>query len=164
MGINAPAPLNEGHDTDAFDCGDSILNEWLQRTALNNELNGGSRTFVVCDNNKVIGFYTLATGAVERSHTPGKVRRNMPDPIPVIVLGRLATDQDYQKKGIGQGMLKDALLRVMGVAESVGAKAVMVHAISDRAKQFYQRCGFYASPTNNMTLFITIKDAIAHAQ
>lgn len=164
MGINAPVPLTKEQDIAAFDSGDPVLDLWLQRTALKNERNGASRTFVVCDENRVIGYYALATGAVEQGDVPGKVRRNMPDPIPVIVLGRLAVDREYQGKGIGRGMLKDAVLRVIGVAEQVGVKAVLVHAISEEAKRFYLRAGFDESPTNDMTLMITIKDAVAHTR
>jgi predicted N-acetyltransferase YhbS len=162
VGISAPTPLTAAHDTAAFDCGDPVLNEWLQKTALKNEGRGGSRTFVVCEGNRVVGYYALATGAVEHESTPGRVRRNMPDPIPVIVLGRLAVDHAYQKQRLGKGMLKDAVLRVIGVAEQVGIRAILVHAISEEAKQFYLRHGFCESPTNNMTLMITLKEAAAH--
>ncbi len=109
-----------------------------------------------------MGYYALATGAVEHEGTPGRVRRNMPDPIPVIILGRLAVDQAYQKQRLGKGMLKDAILRVIGVAEQVGIRAILVHAISDEAKQFYLRHGFHESPTNHMTLMITLEEAAAH--
>ena len=162
MGIRAPVPLADEHGTVRFDCGDPVLNEWLQRTALKNERNGGSRTFVVCDGQQVIGYYTLATGALQHSDAPGKIRRNMPDPVPVIVLGRLAVSLDRQGRGIGRGMLKDAVFRVIGVAEQIGVKALLVHAISAEAKRFYLRHGFIESPTNNMTLMTTISDAIAH--
>lgn len=164
MGISAPTPLTDEHDTAAFDCGDPVLNHWLQRTALKNEQHGGSRTFVVCDGPKVIGYYSLATGAVERSNTSGKMRRNMPDPIPVIVLGRLGVDRAYQSKGIGRGMLKDAVLRVIGVSQQVGIKALLVHAISAEAKRFYLQHGFVESPANEMTLLLTIKVAITHTR
>ncbi len=162
MGISAPTPLAEEHDTSSFDCGDPVLDEWLQKTALKNESNGGSRTYVVCDDDRVISYYTLATGSVERTNTPGKFRRNMPDPIPVMILGRLATDKGYQKSGIGRGILKDAIQRVIGVAEQVGVKGILVHAISEDARDYYLRRGFSTSPTNDMTLMITIKEAIAH--
>lgn len=164
MGVSAPTPLTAAHDTTAFECGDTILNEWLQKTALKNEGRGGSRTFVVCEGNRVVGYYALATGAVEREETSSQVRRNMPDPIPVIVLGRLAVDQAYQKQRIGAGMLKDAVLRVLGVAKQVGIRAILVHAISEDARQFYLRNGFHESPTNNMTLMITLEEAAVHAR
>jgi GNAT superfamily N-acetyltransferase len=164
VGVSAPAPLTDEHDTSSFDCGDPVLNELFQRAALKNERNGGSRTFVVCDGQHVVGYYTLATGALQHGDAPGKVRRNMPAPIPVIVLGRLAVSRDRQGQGIGRGMLKDAVFRVIGVAEQVGVKAMLVHAISAEAKRFYLRRGFVESPTNDMTLMTTIMDAIAHTR
>jgi predicted N-acetyltransferase YhbS len=164
VGINAPTPLKDGHDTTSFDCGDPILDDWLKHTALKNESKGSSRTFVVCENDTVVGYYALATGSVERNDATGNVRRNMPEPIPVMVLGRLAVDKKYQSQGIGRGMLKDAILRVIGVAKQAGIRAILVHAISDEAKLFYMRQGFRESPTNDMTLMITLEEALRHAR
>ena len=164
MGVSAPCPLTVGHDVSSFDSSDVVLDEWLQRSALKNEASGGSRTFVVCENDVVIGYYALATGAVERGAAPNNISRNMPDPIPVMVLGRLAVDHHYQSQGVGRGLLKDAVLRVIGVAEQVGVRALLVHAISDEARQFYLRQGFRESPTNCMTLMITLKEALAQAR
>ncbi|MES9897801.1 MAG: GNAT family N-acetyltransferase [Sedimenticola sp.] len=162
MGIDAPTPLKEEHDTTSFDCDDPVLDDWLKRIALKNEDKGSSRTFAVCEAGTVIGYYALATGSVERNGAPGKIRRNMPDPIPVMVLGRLVIDKKYQSQGVGRGMLKDAILRVIGVAEQVGVRAILVHAISDEAKLFYMRQGFRESPTNNITLMITLEEAVRH--
>ena len=162
MGISAPTPLTEEHETASFDCGDPLLNEWLHRTALKNERSGASRTFVVCEGMQVVGFYALANGAIQHADATGKVRRNMPDPIPVMVLGRLAVSEAYQSNGIGKGLLKDAILRVIIVAKQAGIRAFLVHAISEDAKQFYLRWGFTESPTNDMTLMLTLKDAEAH--
>jgi predicted N-acetyltransferase YhbS len=162
MGISAPAPLQADHDTSQFNCGHAMLDDWLQNTALKNQRHDGSKTFVVCDGQRVAAYYTLAAGAVQRMDTPGRVRRNMPEPVPVIVLGRLAVDTAYQGNKIGPGLLKDALLRAISVSEQIGIKAMLVHAISEEAKNFYLHHGFVESPTNNMTLMITIKDALAH--
>ena len=159
MGINAPCPIASTHDVTAFDCGDSTLNDWLQRRAIKNENSGGSRTFVVCKGNIVIGYYSLAVGAIAREETSGKVRRNMPDPIPVMVLGRLAVDAHWQSKHIGIGILKDAIQRTLIVAEQAGIRALLVHALSNEARRFYQRWGFMESPTNDMTLMLPLDEA-----
>ncbi|AFI83689.1 GNAT family N-acetyltransferase [Methylophaga nitratireducenticrescens] len=162
MGVSAPTPLKDDHDISQFNCGNQTLNNWLQHTALKNERHDGSRTFVVCDDKRVVGYYTLAAGAIQRLDASGKVRRNMPEPVPVIVLGRLAVDLAYQGNRVGPGLLKDALLRVISISEQIGIKAMLVHAISEEAKNFYLHYGFTESPTNDMTLMITIKDAVAH--
>ena len=159
--ITTPSPITEQHVLDEFDCGNTTLNEWLQHRALNNETHGASRTFVVCDNKKhVIGYYSLAVGSVDRQDSPGKVRRNMPEPIPVMILGRLAIDKNWQHAKIGKGLLKDAIMRSLSVSKNAGLRALLVHAISDEARKFYQHCGFFKSPTNSMTLMITMKDAL----
>ena len=159
MGITAPCPIAGTHHVTSFDCGDTTLNDWLQRRAIKNENSGASRTFVACEDNTVIGYYSLAVGAIAREETSGKVRRNMPDPIPVMVLGRLAVDVNWQGKHIGIGMLKDAIQRTIIVAEQAGIRALLVHALSDKARSFYQRWGFHESPTNDMTLMIALDEA-----
>ena len=159
MGISAPCPIAGTHDVTSFDCGDATLNDWLQRRAIKNESSGASRTFVVCEDNTVIVYYSLAVGAIAREETSGKVRRNMPDPIPVMVLGRLAVDASWQGTHIGIGMLKDAIQRTLIVAEQAGIRALLVHALSDKARSFYQHWGFHESPTNDMTLMIRLDEA-----
>jgi len=159
MGISAPTPLTESHNTAAFNCGQDSLNEWLQKRAIKNEKNGASRTFVVCDANTVVGYYSLAVGAVVREEASGKVRRNMPEPIPVMILARQAVEKQRQGKHIGPGLLKDAIQRTLIVAEHAGIRALLVHAISDKAKRFYLSAGFHESPLNDMTLMITVEEA-----
>jgi GNAT superfamily N-acetyltransferase len=159
MGIGAPGPIADTLDFKSFDCGDPSLNDWLLRRAIKNDSSGASRTFVVCEDNAVIGYYSLAVGAIAREDTSGKVHRNMPDPVPVMVLGRLAVDADWQGKGIGIGMLKDAIQRTIIVSEQAGIRALLVHALSDKARGFYQHWGFHESPTNDMTLMITLDEA-----
>ena len=159
MGISAPCPIASTHDVTSFDCGDTTLNDWLQHRAIKNESSGASRSFVVCENNTVIGYYSLAVGAIAREDTSGKVRRNMPDPIPVMVLGRLAVDASWQGKQIGLGMLKDAIQRTIIVAEQAGIRALLVHALSDKARSFYRHWGFHESPTNDIILIITLDEA-----
>ena len=131
----------------------------MRRRALANEESGASRTYVVCTGNRVIGYYALANGAVAHSAVTGKIRRNMPEPIPVMVLGRLAIDQNFQGRGLGAGLLRDAVLRTLQAADIAGIRAILVHAISEGAKKFYERCGFSPSPVDPMTLMITIADA-----
>jgi predicted N-acetyltransferase YhbS len=159
VGLTAPGPITVGHDVAGFDCGQDSLNEWLQKRAINNEKTGASRTFVVCNGNVVIGYYSLAVGAVAREETTGKVRRNMPEPVPVMILGRLAVDQQWQGLHIGAGMLKDAIMRTLIAAEQAGIRALLVHALSAEAKRFYLQYGFHESPVNDMTLMITLHEA-----
>jgi len=156
--IRPPEKLSATHDLSDFDSGEPILDEWLRLRALHNEASGSSRTYVVCVNKKVVGYYTLAVGAVVRAVAPGRVRRNMPDPLPVMVLGRLAVDKGFQRRGIGRGLLRDAVLRTVQAAEIAGIRAILVHAISAAAKRFYEGCGFIASPIDPLTVMITVAE------
>jgi GNAT superfamily N-acetyltransferase len=157
--ITPPEPITTAHNVESFACGVPVLDEWLKRRALKNESSGASRTFVVCSDGQVIGYYALATGSVGHRNTPGKVRRNMPDPIPVIVLGRLAIDERWQHAGLGRSLLRDAILRTLSVSQQAGVKALLVHTLSEDAKQFYLRNGFRESPLDPMTLIISLQDA-----
>jgi GNAT superfamily N-acetyltransferase len=157
--IGAPEHITGQHDLEAFDSGVAALDHWLTRHALANDQAGGSRTYVVCAGGRVIGYYALATGGVARTAATGQVRRNMPDPVPVMVLGRLAVDRAYQGRGLGVGLLRDAILRTLQAAELGGIRAILVHAISEEARRFYERHGFVGSPLDPMTLMITIADA-----
>ena len=156
--LTAPAPIDAVHVVDNFDCGISSLNQWLQRQALKNEASGASRTFVVCLGKEVVGYYALATGSILRQQAPGKIRREMPEPIPVMVLGRLAVDRKWQGSGLGSGLLRDAVLRTYNVSKQVGARALLVHALSEEAKAFYLRHGFMKSPLDPMTLMLNLQD------
>lgn len=155
--VTAPEPLNAQHKTNNFDCEDIALNDWLQKQALKNTISGASRTYVVCDNQDVVGYYVLATGSVSRQQAPGNIRRRMPEPIPVIVLGRLAVDCRWQKSGIGSGLLKDAVARSLSVSQQVGVRALLVHALDEDAKGFYIYHGFKESPIDPMTLLLSLK-------
>ena len=152
----APTPLTENHLLDSFRCIEPSLEIWLKQRAHKNQLDGASRTFVVCDGNIVIGYYCLSAGSVARDGAPGNVRRNMPDPISVVVLGRLAVNADWANQGIGRGLLKDAVLRTAGVAKEIGVRALLCHAISADAKGFYLKYGFAESPLHPMTLLMPI--------
>ncbi len=158
MSVSAPEHLTAEHDVSAFDSGTPELDTWLKRRALANEALGVSRTYVVTDRGRVVGFYALATGAVAHKDVSAKSRRNMPDPIPVIVLGRLAVDSAYQKQGLGSALLKDALLRILGAAQIAGIRAVLLHAMSDDAKRFYERAGFHDCPVDPMMMMITVAE------
>ena len=157
--ITAPEPITASHLTDSFACGIPVLDEWLKRRALKNEVSGASRTFVVCQDRQVIGYYALATGSIVHRDAPGKIRRNMPNPIPVMVLGRLAIDQPWQHAGLGRGLLKDAVLRTLSVSQQAGVRALLAHALSEDAKNFYAHNGFHESPLDPMTLMIALQDA-----
>lgn len=158
-GISAPVKLDSTHDLSHFRCGEPVLDEWLKRRALQNEEGGASRTYVVCSGKQVVGYYALASGAVAHTGAPGRIKRNMPDPVPMMVIGRLATDSRFQGRGIGPALLSDAVLRTMQAAQIAGIRAILVHAISERAKRFYEKWGFVSSPLDPMTLMITIAEA-----
>lgn len=159
MSLSAPEPLADDHRLDGFSCGQETLDAWLKARARRNEREGASRTYVVCDTNAVVGYYALAVGAVVAAEAPGKVRRNMPDPIPVMILARLAIDQNCQGQGLGAALLRDAILRTLQAAEIGGIRALLVHAIDDQAVRFYEHHGFMPSPIDPAVLMITLKDA-----
>lgn len=159
MKISSPEKLTADHDLSTFHSGEAVLDEWLRRRALHNEARGASRTYIVCSLRKVVGYYTLATGAITHAQVSGKVKRNMPDPIPVMVLGRLAVDHDFQQRGIGTALLRDAVLRTILAADIAGIRAILVHALSDNAKRFYERYGFMSSPVDPLTVMITVAEA-----
>lgn len=156
--LTSPEPLSEVHSLNNFDCNEVTLNDWLQKRALRNQVSGASRIFVVCNaEREVRAYYCLSAGAIAHYEAPKNLRRNMPNPLPVVVLGRLAIDQKVQGKGLGSALLKDALLRVVQVSLETGVFAVLVHALSDSAKKFYLSRGFVESPIQPMTLFMTVK-------
>jgi len=156
---SAPAPLAREHELEAFASGVAPLDEWLKRRAWRNEAEGASRTFVCCAGMRVVGYYSLAAASVLREAATGKVRRNIPDPVPAVLIGRLAVDSTWRGQGLGADLLRDAVLRIVGAAETVGVRAILVHAISVEAKTFYERHGFRASPLEPMTLMVTIEEA-----
>lgn len=157
--LSPPQHLTELHDFAAFDSGVIALDDWLKKRALPNERTGASRTYVVCQGSAVVGYYALATGAVAQDRATGRVRRNMPEPIPVMILARLAVDRSRQGKGLGVGLLRDAVVRTLQAAAIGGIRALLVHAVSDDARRFYERWGFAASPLDPMTLMISLADA-----
>lgn len=157
LALRAPEPLDATHTLDGFHCGERSLDEWLLRRALPNQSTGASRTFVVTDASKqVLGYYALAAGAVAHEESTSNVRRNMPDPVPVLVLGRLAVDQRAQGIKLGAALLQDAVLRAQSVSRNAGVRALLVHALHEPARKFYERYGFHASPLNPPTLMLRL--------
>jgi GNAT superfamily N-acetyltransferase len=159
--LRPPELLAEHHRLESFSCGEDSLDDWLRRRARANQASGASRTYVVCENEIAIGYYVLASGAVTVDSAPGRFRRNMPSPIPVAVLARLAVDRTWQGKGVGRALFRDAAFRVAQAADVIGIRGIVVHAISDEARNFYIALGFDPSPQEPMTLMVTLKDVRA---
>ena len=156
--LAAPEPLGAGHALDPFDSGVPSLDHWLKRHASANQTSGASRTFVVCDDGAVVGYYALAAHAVAIVAATGRVRRNMPEPVPVVVLGRLAIARAHRGQGLGRALFQDAARRVMHAADTIGIRALLVHALSEEAKAFYLRLGLSESPLDPMMLMVTLAD------
>ncbi len=149
-------PLADHHLLAHFDSGEASLDDWLKRRAAKNQTNGSSRTYVVCDDNTMIGYYCLAAGAIGHAEAPPTKKRNRPDPMPVLVLGRLAIHKDHHQKGIGTALLNDAIRRAIQAAHIAGITALLVHAISEQARRFYLSRGFIESPVKPMTLCLML--------
>jgi predicted N-acetyltransferase YhbS len=160
-GLAAPEPLGDHNLLVDFRSGEDSLDEWLKRRARGNQVTGTSRTYVACDDQKVIGYYALASGMVMVESAPGRFRRNMPNPIPVAVLARLAVDHRWHGQGIGRGLFRDAARRVEQAADAIGIRGIVVHAISEEAKNFYIGLGFDPRPSEPMTLMVTLSDVRA---
>ncbi len=157
--LSSPSSLSQDHELDGFQSGVEALDEWLRRRARANEAGGGSPTIVLAAGRRVVGYYCLAAGSLIPSAATGQVRRNMPNPVPVILLGRLAIDRAWQNRGLGGDLLRDAVLRSLAAGGILGARAMLVHAISEEAKAFYQKHGFRSSPLDSMMLMITLLEA-----
>lgn len=161
MALAAPAPLSPYHDCSTFDCGNVELSEWLRQHAQDNEVTRASRCFVACEGNRVAGFYALAAGSVERRNVQGSIRRNMPDPVPAVLLGRLVVDQEWQGQGLGADLLQDATLRALRAAQEIGARVLLCHAIDANAHRFYLRHGFARSTFDPLTVMLDLRKAEA---
>jgi len=157
-GLSSPELLADHHDLAGFHSGEDSLDRWLARRARANQVSGASRTYVVCHDKRVIGYYALASGVVAVEAAPGRFRRNMPNPIPVAVLARLAVDENCQGHGIGRALFRDAAHRVAHAADAIGIRGIVVHAISENARSFYSALGFTPSPQDPMTLMVTLSD------
>ncbi|MCT0199310.1 GNAT family N-acetyltransferase [Synechococcus sp. CS-1325] len=165
MGLQPPQPLAARHGTATFNCGDASLDRWLQQRALANQRSGATRTFVVCTaENEVKAYVALASGALAAAASPGRFRRNMPDPIPVVLLARLAVCRSVQGSGIGRALLADAFERVLQASEQIGVRGILVHAASPAARAFYLHMGFDPSPADPDTLMLRLSDVAAALQ
>lgn len=154
--LSAPQPLSDEHRCSDFDSCEPSLDDWLKRRAARNQANGSSRTYVVCEDEAVIGYYCLAAGAIGHAEALSAMKRNRPDPIPVLVLGRLAIHKDHHQKGIGTALLNDAIRRTLQAADIAGVTALLVHALSEQARRFYLSRGFIESPIKPMTLCLML--------
>jgi GNAT superfamily N-acetyltransferase len=151
-GLGSPRLLTLEDDISSFDCGNSALNDWLMRRAIANQKLGASKTYVATQGPTVMAYYSLSAGSLEHLNAPGKIRRNMPDPLPVILMGRLAVERCAQGQGVGAAMVLDALKRVQLYAEAIGIRGMLVNAKDESAAKFYQRLGFLPSPINPLLL------------
>ena len=156
--LSAPELLRADHDVGGFSCGVDTLDDWLIRRALANQMQGATRTYVVADNGRVVGYHALASGALAVTKATGRLRRNMPDPIPMAVLARLAVDASWQGRGLGAALFRDAALRVLAAADLIGIRGLMVHAIDDRAVLFYRALGLQTISADETTLMTTLDD------
>ncbi|GLI28571.1 N-acetyltransferase GCN5 [Agromyces rhizosphaerae] len=161
--FHRPRPIDDDDELDGFDCGEPSLDDWLIRLARRNERNGSSRTFVssAVGEHRIAGYYAVAMHALVHDRAPSRLRRNSPDPIPVILLGRLAVDSRDQGRGLGASLLQDAMLRCVAAADAVGALAIVVDAIDDDAVAFYVRWGFTLMPDSRRCLYLLMKDVRA---
>jgi GNAT superfamily N-acetyltransferase len=156
--LTAPELLTADHQLTAFDSGVAELDDWLKKRALANSKEGASRTYVVTDGQRVVGYYALSANGIAVNEAPGRFRRNMPNPIPVALLGRLAVDRAHHGKGLGRALFRDGAKRIIHAADTLGIRGVIVHAISDEARAFYLALGFDPSPLEPMTLMVTLAD------
>jgi GNAT superfamily N-acetyltransferase len=155
--LSGPAPLAEHNELDEFSSGEASLDDWLKKRARANHAGGASRVFVTCEGNRVAGYYSLSSSSIVNDTVPGRFR-NMPDPIPVVLLGRLAIDKEWQGQGIGRSLFRDAAMRVFQAAEAIGVRGIVVHAISDEARKFWNAIGFSECPHEPLTLVVTLQD------
>lgn len=158
IAYKGPELLGDAHEVDDFDCGDDALSDWLRDRASRNQREGSSRTWVVADGSRVVAFYASSTAVVARTEAIKRAARNQPDPLPAMLLGRLAVDREHQGQGLAAELLKHFLLKALEVAEITGIRLVLVHAKNDQAASFYRHYGFEPSPIDDLTLMLLIKD------
>ncbi|MBV9023740.1 MAG: GNAT family N-acetyltransferase [Streptomycetaceae bacterium] len=160
-----PETLSRIHDTQQFSCGDPALGQWLKQYALTNHRSGAARVFVATvDEDRVAGYYCLSTASASKGALPERVGKAMPEPVPLILLGRLAVDQEHQGGGLGAGLLRDAMQRALSIADNIGVRALITHAANDTAAKFYERFGFVPSPTDELHMVVMLKDVQAILQ
>ena len=154
--LRAPEPIDPTHDYTGFQFGEAALDAWLKQRALKNQLTGATRSYVTCHHDRVVGYYSLAVGSASRRTATGAVGRNMPDPVPVMLLARLAVDIEWQERGLGASLLRDVVARTVQAAEIAGIRAMLVHALSEDAKRFYGHLGFQPAQSQPLTLMATL--------
>lgn len=160
MSLQSPQPLGVQHQLDGFDCGKPPLNEWLQRHARQAQASGSAKTFVVAEAKRVAGYFSLTVGQIDTLDAPERIRKGMGQyPLPVVILARLAVATQDQGRGLGVGLLQDAIRRTLMIAEQAGVRAMLTHPIDEEAAQFYSRFGFVASPLREQQLLLLLKDA-----
>ena len=158
-GYTTVRKLAATHQVDAFDCGQAALNQFLQRYALVNQKANSAQTYVCCQGDVVVGFYSLVVGSVDPQSTPSRVMKGLArHPVPVMILARLAVDKEHQGKKLGQALLKNALLRTAQAADIAGIRCLLVHAKDDAARRWYEGWEFEPSPTDPYHLFLMLKD------
>ena len=160
MPPSPPQALGANHVLEDFDCGKPGLNDWLLRHARQAQASGSAKTFVVTDGHRLAGYYSLAVGQIDTLEAPDRVRKGMGGyPIPVVILARLAVAMQDHGRGIGIGMLQDAIRRTVAISEQAGVRALLTHPIDVDAERFYLRFGFEASPAQEKQLLLLLKDA-----
>lgn len=160
MSLSGPEPLGPQHRLEAFDCGKPALNDWLVRHARQAQASGSAKTFVVSEDGRVAGYFSLTVGQIDTLDAPERIRKGMGQyPIPVVILARLAVGVQDQGRGIGIGLLQDAIRRTRLIAEQAGIRAMLTHPIDENAARFYTRFGFIASPLREQQLLLLLKDA-----
>jgi GNAT superfamily N-acetyltransferase len=156
--LSAPRPIRDTDLLTEFDSSEDSLNQYLRKRALFNHVEGGSRCFVVCRDERVVGYYALAAATVTRAEAPRRVERNMPETIPAVLLSRLGVDCKEQGRGLGAALLRDAILRTVTFAEQIGVRILLVHAPNDEARTFYEHFNFEPSLSDPLHLFLLLKD------
>ena len=160
MTLRGPEPLEARHQLEGFDCGKPVLNDWLLRHARQAQASGSAKTFVVTDGARVAGYFSLTVGQIDTLEAPERIRKGMGQyPLPVVILARLAVSAQDQGRGIGFGLLQDAIRRTILIAEQAGIRAMLTHPIDEEAATFYTRFGFMASPLREQQLLLLLKDA-----
>jgi GNAT superfamily N-acetyltransferase len=158
--LRGPEPLEAQHQLEGFDCGKAVLNDWLLRHARQAQASGSAKTFVVTDGARVAGYFSLTVGQIDTLEAPERIRKGMGQyPLPVVILARLAVSAQDQGRGIGFGLLQDAIRRTILIAEQAGIRAMLTHPIDEEAATFYTRFGFMASPLREQQLLLLLKDA-----
>lgn len=164
MSFRSPRPLAASDDVSTFDCGAQSLNNWLHLRAIKNQITGASRTFVSIDSEagSIAGYYCLSASSLRLEDAPSKVTKNMPDPVPVILIGRLAVDVGFTGKGLGASLLQHALVKGLEASRIIGARAFIVDALDDNAEAFYAKFGFaLMPPASKRAMYLLVKDAEA---